>query len=199
MNTTNQSTNLKSLISSVPCDGCTANHKKCNKILDQCSNCKRKGIKCTYLIVRRKRGPKTKSESMLEYCKSMYASLKLGTNTSSNSNQNPNIVNDYGTDNTLNYQDQLSAFSTYMNITNPMLYPSLVNSTNIQIPRNPLYQPQHITFQNFGAQMNWLPTRPQFDPFQTNLPQQAYMNPLLFPQQGPNQSESKNKNSNSTT
>jgi hypothetical protein len=127
----------------------------------------------------------------------MYSSLKLCSNT--DTNQNPNAANNCDTVNALNYHEQLPVFSTCVNVTNTMLYPSLVNSTNIQIPHNSLYQSQHIPFQNFGAQVNWLTTQTHFNSFQTSLPQQAYMNPLIFPQQDPSQSESENKSSNSTT
>ncbi|KXN73291.1 hypothetical protein CONCODRAFT_3769 [Conidiobolus coronatus NRRL 28638] len=52
--------------SKIPCDGCKGHHIKCDKNLEGCANCSRRGISCTYLISRKRRGPKTKVESMMK-------------------------------------------------------------------------------------------------------------------------------------
>ncbi|KXN73289.1 hypothetical protein CONCODRAFT_3767 [Conidiobolus coronatus NRRL 28638] len=64
-------TKLNTGYSKIPCDGCKGHHIKCDKSLDGCKNCSRRGISCTYLITRKRRGPKTKTESMIKLIESL--------------------------------------------------------------------------------------------------------------------------------
>ncbi|KXN73286.1 hypothetical protein CONCODRAFT_77426 [Conidiobolus coronatus NRRL 28638] len=62
---------LKAGYSKTPCDGCKGHHIKCDKNLNGCKNCTRRDIPCTYLITRKRRGPKTKVESMMKLLESL--------------------------------------------------------------------------------------------------------------------------------
>lgn len=68
--------NAQPSCNSVPCDGCKRRHIKCIKQdnSEVCSYCFRRCIGCTYLIVRNKRGPKTKVESILKDLEAIYPS-----------------------------------------------------------------------------------------------------------------------------
>ncbi|KXN73288.1 hypothetical protein CONCODRAFT_3766 [Conidiobolus coronatus NRRL 28638] len=55
-----------------PCDGYKAHHIKCDKNVNGCKNCSKRGIPCTYLIERKRRGPKTKVDHFMRYYESLY-------------------------------------------------------------------------------------------------------------------------------
>lgn len=54
------------LIYSSPCDSCRKNRIKCDRDPKECAHCKRKGVKCTYLYTRKKRGPKGKLHHLMQ-------------------------------------------------------------------------------------------------------------------------------------
>jgi hypothetical protein len=84
--------------SKIPCDGCKGHHIKCDKNLDGCKNCSRRGINCTYLITRKRRGPKTKTESMIKLIESLSTSNQstevVETDISASNNENDSTTPD---------------------------------------------------------------------------------------------------------
>jgi hypothetical protein len=132
-------------LSKIPCDGCKLHHIKCDRVIEGCSNCKRREINCTYLIERRRRGPKTKVESMMKYVESMNSSANSNANSESEENSSkaavnntesiqisPNLSNSLCNqtnqwDNALIYQTSSEIPLVYQNYFNPLFYPDFVN------------------------------------------------------------------------
>lgn len=81
---------LKAGYSKTPCDGCKGHHIKCDKNLDGCKNCSRRDIPCTYLITRKRRGPKTKVESMMKLLESLNTANQSSSSTSVSSTTTTN-------------------------------------------------------------------------------------------------------------
>ncbi|KXN73292.1 hypothetical protein CONCODRAFT_3771 [Conidiobolus coronatus NRRL 28638] len=136
------------------CDGCKAHHIKCDRNVDGCKNCFKRGIACTYLVKSKRRGPKTKVEHFMRYYESLNKTNESeapGTfinkeyiknnsiemifyNTSqytSNTEEDfPSISNSnqfLAADDSILYQTGSDMFPLYQNIYNPMLDISCYN------------------------------------------------------------------------
>ncbi|KXN64652.1 hypothetical protein CONCODRAFT_14161 [Conidiobolus coronatus NRRL 28638] len=72
-----------------PCDKCKEHRIRCDKNPSGCENCLKKGVDCTYLIERKRRGPKTKVEHFMRYYESLNNS---NSNRASNKDQTPDIL-----------------------------------------------------------------------------------------------------------
>jgi hypothetical protein len=190
--------------SKIPCDGCKGHHIKCDKNLDGCKNCSRRGINCTYLITRKRRGPKTKTESMIKLIESLSISnqntkLVESTTTPSTTQNNSTIL--VGNEIEQNLELQSSAVSSPMQTT-PILSNDFTMPQTTMIDFPLLYQdiyslPMYDTscynlplplstdaisfYPNFTIPascdyLNWYPQLPHFQPIES-LDQAYYFNP----------------------
>ncbi|KXN73295.1 hypothetical protein CONCODRAFT_3774 [Conidiobolus coronatus NRRL 28638] len=180
-------------LSDTPCDGCKLHHRKCSRDLTQCSNCEKRGVRCTYLTAPKRRGPKTKVDSMLEYCESISSSL-LPSPASSIENK-PIVTNCITSD---PYPAQSLPLPQYQ--VNPMLYPS---ANSYPPTSTTLINYQYLFPYYFNYQTSWLPTIQQ-NPFEMD-DRLLYINPYLSSQSTNNNtnnnehtSNTSNNNSNSS-
>ncbi|KXN73287.1 hypothetical protein CONCODRAFT_83604 [Conidiobolus coronatus NRRL 28638] len=165
-----------SKLSKIPCDGCKLHHIKCDRVVEGCSNCKRREIDCTYLIERRRRGPKTKVESMMKYVESMNSSANSNANSETEDSSSREVVNNVESiqispklsyslcnqtnqwDSTLIYQTSSELPLVYQNYYNPLLYPNFVNfqlnTAGTNSTAMPVTADQVITMQDYSRQLS---------------------------------------------
>ncbi|KXN73285.1 hypothetical protein CONCODRAFT_3762 [Conidiobolus coronatus NRRL 28638] len=143
-----------------PCDRCKDHRIRCDKSTLGCKNCSRKGIACTYLVERKKRGPKTKVEHFMRY----YESLNNINSNQDNSAKNPNILITHEGGDINNSDNQLlnNHYVSDLNFelgSSPNLNSLLISDDNITYQKSPGMVPMYNNIYN-----------PAFDNSCYNLP-----------------------------
>ncbi|KXN64651.1 hypothetical protein CONCODRAFT_14160 [Conidiobolus coronatus NRRL 28638] len=198
-------TKLNTGYSKIPCDGCKGHHIKCDKSLDGCKNCSRRGISCTYLITRKRRGPKTKTESMIKLIESLNISNQStevveSTATASVTQNTSTILVDNEIEQNLELQSSavsspmqatpvfsndftmpqamMADFSlVYQDICSLPMYDPGYYNLPLPLPTDAISFDPSFTIPTPCDYFNWYPQLPQFQPIESLDQAYSYYNP----------------------
>jgi hypothetical protein len=132
-----------------PCDRCKDHRIRCDKSILGCKNCSRKGIACTYLVERKKRGPKTKVEHFMKY----YESLNNINYNQYNTVNNPNILitHESGDINSSNNRELDNHYVSDINFdlgSSPNLNSHIISDDNVAYQNSPSMVPMYSNVYN---------------------------------------------------
>jgi hypothetical protein len=208
LNTSESSALQPENIQQKSCDWCKAHHTKCDKNAEGCKNCYRRGISCTYLIERKRRGPKTKVEHFMRYYESLYNTssnqvsdiyatkgntdcndvgetycnrkyfLDLNFNTQSSHNSNTSFV----LNENMSYQMGSNMLPIFQNIHNPMLDTSCYSLSLSKAFTSIASVNSLITFTN--TTVGTMTIDNEFSPIYSSLTRLSFENCTMLDQNG---------------
>jgi hypothetical protein len=143
-----------------PCDRCRKRRIRCDRDLNECSNCKNSGLKCTYLDVPKKRGPKAKIDAdMAKYTCLLHNKQNSNNNDIKNqdetlsSKDHSNTGFSEGHYETRSNNSSLQLRNNQFPIT-PLSSYSPQFSTTIPYELSPIIEYSHKVYHNFQVSKN---------------------------------------------